>query len=59
MAQFDIYSCKCFSLSDVLEQFEPWGIINVEWVMIDRNDKPTVISEGIWSPQLQYIDENS
>lgn len=59
MAQFDIYSCKCFTLSDVIEQFEPWDIVKVEWVMIDRNNKPTIISEGVWTPQLEYINENS
>ena len=50
MAQFDIYSCKSFTLQEVLEQFEPWDIIKVEWVMIDRNNKPTVVSEGMWIP---------
>ena len=50
MAQFDIYSCKCFTLEQVLECFKPWGITKVEWVMIDRNEKPTITSEGIWVP---------
>lgn len=59
MAQFDIYSCKCFTLEDVLEQFEPWGIVKVEWVMIDRNDSPKITTEGVWTPQHQYINENS
>lgn len=59
MAQFDIYSCKSFSLEDVLEQFKPWGLVKAEWVMIDRNDTPKVISEGIWSPQHDYIQDNS
>jgi hypothetical protein len=48
MAQFDIYSCKCFTLEDVLEQFKPWGIVKAEWVMIDRNNKPTITQEGVW-----------
>ena len=51
MAQFDIYSCKTFSLSDVLEQFMEWGIVKCEWVMIDRNNTPTVVSEGVWTPR--------
>lgn len=51
MAQFDIYSCKSFSLDDVIEQFKPWGLIKAEWVMIDRNDTPMVYSEGVWEPQ--------
>ena len=59
MAQFDIYSCKCFALEDVIEQFEPWGVLKYEWVMIDRNESPKVTSEGFWNPQLKYIDENS
>jgi len=50
MAQFDIYSCKCFTLEKVLECFIPWGITKVEWVMIDRNEKPTISSEGTWTP---------
>lgn len=51
MAQFDIYSCKSFTLQDVLEQFEPWGIVKVEWVMIDRNENPVITSNGTWIPQ--------
>lgn len=48
MVQFDIYSCKCFTLEQVIECFEPWVIKKYQWVMIDRNDKPLVISEGEW-----------
>jgi S-adenosylmethionine/arginine decarboxylase-like enzyme len=48
MVQFDIYSCKCFDLEQVMKCFELWGIVNAEWVMIDRNNKPTIISEGVW-----------
>lgn len=51
MAQFDIYSCKSFSLDEVLEQFKPWGLIKAEWVMVDRNNTPKVYSEGIWEPK--------
>jgi S-adenosylmethionine/arginine decarboxylase-like enzyme len=50
MVQFDIYSCKSFGLDDVLEQFQPWGIIKAEWVMIDRNSTPTITSSGMWKP---------
>jgi len=59
MAQFDLYSCKSFTLTDVLEQFEDWGIVTVEWVMVDRNDKPVITSSGTWTPQIQYVEENS
>jgi S-adenosylmethionine/arginine decarboxylase-like enzyme len=59
MLQFDIYSCKCFRLESVLEQFETWGIVKVEWVMIDRNDTPVITSEGVWTPQIGYINDIS
>lgn len=48
MLQFDIYSCKCFTLEQVMDCFKPWGLIKAEWVMIDRNGKPSIISEGVW-----------
>jgi S-adenosylmethionine/arginine decarboxylase-like enzyme len=48
MFQFDIYSCKCFSLEQVMECFKPWGLIKAEWIMIDRNNNPSIISEGVW-----------
>lgn len=48
MVQFDIYSCKEFALEQVIKCFDPWGLIKAEWVMIDRNDKPKITSEGIW-----------
>lgn len=48
MMQFDIYSCKCFTLEEVMDCFKPWGLVKAEWVMIDRNDKPTITSEGVW-----------
>lgn len=47
MIQFDLYSCKMFSMEDVLEQFKPWGIVKYEWVMIDRNDTPKITSSGV------------
>ena len=48
MVQFDIYSCKCFTFEQVLDCFMPWDLKRVEWVMIDRNNKPTIQSEGVW-----------
>lgn len=48
MLQFDIYSCKCFTLEQVMECFKPWGLIRAEWVMIDRNEKPVIVQEGVW-----------
>lgn len=58
MCQFDIYSCKCFTLEDVLEQFKPWGIVKAEWVMIDRNEFPKITSEGIYIPDQPANEEN-
>ena len=48
MIQFDIYSCKCFELEQVMECFKPFGLTKAEWIMIDRNNKPTIFSEGTW-----------
>ena len=48
MIQFDIYSCKCFELEQVMECFKPFGLIKAEWIMIDRNSKPVITSEGVW-----------
>jgi S-adenosylmethionine/arginine decarboxylase-like enzyme len=48
MIQFDIYSCKCFTLEQVMDCFKPFGLVRAEWMMIDRNEKPTITSEGIW-----------
>ena len=48
MAQFDIYSCKCFTLEQVMECFKPWGIVKAEWVMIDRNEFPLITETGVW-----------
>lgn len=48
MVQFDIYSCKSFTLEQVMECFESFGLTKAEWIMIDRNNKPTIFSEGTW-----------
>jgi S-adenosylmethionine/arginine decarboxylase-like enzyme len=51
MAQFDIYSCKCFTLEQVMECFKPWGVLKSEWVMIDRNGFPIITKTGTWENQ--------
>lgn len=48
MAQFDIYSCKSFTLEQVMECFQSFGLTRAEWIMIDRNSKPIITSEGVW-----------
>lgn len=49
MVQFDIYSCKEFTLDQVMKCFDPWGLIRAEWIMIDRNSTPTITSQGNWN----------
>lgn len=46
MAQFDIYSCKPFTLETVMENFKPWGLVKYEWVMMDRNNGISMSSRG-------------
>lgn len=48
MVQFDIYSCKSFTLEQVMKCFESFGLTRAEWIMIDRNSKPIITSEGVW-----------
>ena len=48
MVQFDIYSCKSFTLEQVMECFESFGLVKAEWIMIDRNSKPIITCEGVW-----------
>lgn len=38
LIQFDIYSCKPFSVSAVIERFDEWGMIEGEYMVIDRNE---------------------
>lgn len=45
--QFDIYSCKCFEVQTVLDHMnETFGIINYEWMQIDRNEDLKVHTTG-------------
>jgi S-adenosylmethionine/arginine decarboxylase-like enzyme len=47
MVQFDLYSCKSFTLEQVIKCFEPWGLVSYSYVMIDRNDNDfKIISKG-------------
>jgi S-adenosylmethionine/arginine decarboxylase-like enzyme len=47
MIQFDLYSCKIFTLEQVIKCFEPWGLISYSYVMIDRNDNDfKIVSKG-------------
>jgi S-adenosylmethionine/arginine decarboxylase-like enzyme len=44
--QFDIYSCKKFSVVDVLEHLDEFGLKRCEWVVIDRNSNLTITDSG-------------
>ena len=46
LIQFDIYSCKCFELEQVMGCFDAWQPIKYDWMMIDRNDGIEVTAEG-------------
>ena len=46
LIQFDIYSCRVFSLDTVMKMLERWGRISADWMMIDRNDGLRVVEGG-------------
>jgi S-adenosylmethionine/arginine decarboxylase-like enzyme len=52
MAQFDIYSCKCFDVDTVLNHFKEWGLVSAEWIMIDRNEGLSVSQTGSYSAEI-------
>jgi S-adenosylmethionine/arginine decarboxylase-like enzyme len=52
MAQFDIYSCKCFDVDTVLNHFKEWGLVSAEWIMVDRNEGLSVSQTGSYSTEV-------
>jgi S-adenosylmethionine/arginine decarboxylase-like enzyme len=46
LVQFDIYSCKEFSVKDVVEHFEKMKVSSYSWILIDRNDGLKQIASG-------------
>jgi S-adenosylmethionine/arginine decarboxylase-like enzyme len=46
MFQFDLYSCSCFSVSEILEHLSEFDLVSVEWLFIDRNDGFKIIEAG-------------
>jgi S-adenosylmethionine/arginine decarboxylase-like enzyme len=44
--QFDIYSCSCFSAEEVLAHLDEFGLIEYEWIYIDRNEGLNLVSRG-------------
>ncbi len=46
MFQFDIYSCSCFSAEEVLSHLDEFGLVEYEWIYIDRNEGLKPVSKG-------------
>lgn len=49
LIQFDIYSCKCFELEQIMNCFKDWEPVKYDWMMIDRNEGIEVTAEGTYS----------
>jgi S-adenosylmethionine/arginine decarboxylase-like enzyme len=46
MFQFDIYSCSCFEVSEVIEHLNKFDLTDCEWLFIDRNDGLKIVDSG-------------
>ena len=46
LVQFDIYSCKEYSIETVLDHFNEFEMVSYEWIFIDRNQGLDPISKG-------------
>jgi S-adenosylmethionine/arginine decarboxylase-like enzyme len=46
MFQFDIYSCSCFEVSEVIEHLNEFELIDCEWLFIDRNEGLKITDKG-------------
>jgi len=46
MFQFDIYSCSCFEVTEVIEHLNKFELTDCEWMFIDRNDGLKVVDSG-------------
>lgn len=44
--QFDIYSCTMFSTEEVIEKLNDFGLIEVEYIVLDRNKKIVVVEQN-------------
>ena len=47
MFQFDLYSCTCFSVEEVIDHLKEFDLISCEWVFIERNDGLKIKESGI------------
>jgi S-adenosylmethionine/arginine decarboxylase-like enzyme len=46
MFQFDIYSCSCFEVTEVIEHLNEFELIDCEWLFIDRNEGLKITDKG-------------
>jgi S-adenosylmethionine/arginine decarboxylase-like enzyme len=46
MFQFDIYSCSCFEVSEVIEHLNKFDLTDYEWLFIDRNEELKITDSG-------------
>ncbi len=55
MAQFDIYSCKCYDEQIVIDHFKEWGLVKCEWISLDRNDVIKVTKTGVYENTEELV----
>jgi S-adenosylmethionine/arginine decarboxylase-like enzyme len=48
MLQFDIYSCSCFTVEEVIEHLNEFDLIEAEYLFIDRNDGFKIKESDTW-----------
>lgn len=46
MFQFDIYSCSCFEVTEVIEHLNQFELLDCEWLFIDRNEGLKITDNG-------------
>jgi S-adenosylmethionine/arginine decarboxylase-like enzyme len=46
LVQFDIYSCKEYSIETVLDHLNEFGLVEYDWIYIDRNKGLEPVSRG-------------
>jgi S-adenosylmethionine/arginine decarboxylase-like enzyme len=46
MFQFDIYSCSCFEVTEVIEHLNQFELVDCEWLFIDRNEGLKITNSG-------------
>jgi S-adenosylmethionine/arginine decarboxylase-like enzyme len=44
--QFDIYSCSCFTVEEVLQHLNKFDLSEYEYIFIDRNNEIKIIDTG-------------